>query len=43
MEYLKREFPQYKKKSAKWLVDKQNLTFADWVKERVSLLTSNLF
>ncbi|KAL6183867.1 hypothetical protein ACLB2K_045277 [Fragaria x ananassa] len=40
MEYLKREFPQYKKKSAKWLVDKQNLTFADWVKERVAIQLS---
>ncbi|KAM5578459.1 hypothetical protein ABKV19_008659, partial [Rosa sericea] len=33
MECLKREFPKYKK-NKKWLVDKQNQTFADWVKER---------
>ncbi|XP_062014257.1 uncharacterized protein LOC133730737 [Rosa rugosa] len=33
-EHLKREFPKYKK-NKKWLVDKQNMTFAQWVKERV--------
>ncbi|XP_024177982.1 uncharacterized protein LOC112183897 [Rosa chinensis] len=33
-EQLKREFPKYKK-NKKWLVDKQNMTFAQWVKERV--------
>ncbi|XP_040372080.1 uncharacterized protein LOC121052120 [Rosa chinensis] len=34
MEHLKRELPKYKK-NEKWLVDKQNMTFAQWVKERV--------
>ncbi|XP_024172337.1 uncharacterized protein LOC112178421 [Rosa chinensis] len=35
LDYLKREFPKYKKND-KWLVDKQNQTFADWVKDRVA-------
>ncbi|PRQ39100.1 hypothetical protein RchiOBHm_Chr4g0421351 [Rosa chinensis] len=34
MEHLKREFPKYKK-NKKWLLDKQNKTFGQWVKERV--------
>lgn len=35
MEFLKLIYPDMKKKK-KWLREKQNATFADWLKERVS-------
>ncbi|XP_004292347.1 PREDICTED: uncharacterized protein LOC101299550 [Fragaria vesca subsp. vesca] len=35
LEFLKQEFPRFRK-DQKWLTDKQNKTFADWVKHKVA-------
>ncbi|XP_040368265.1 uncharacterized protein LOC121050904 [Rosa chinensis] len=42
LEYLKREFPKLIK-NEKWLTGKQNKTFADWLKERVSPNSDNVY
>ncbi|XP_024178645.1 uncharacterized protein LOC112184626 [Rosa chinensis] len=40
MEYLKNEFPRFGN-NKKWLTDKQNKTFADWLKDRLLVNSVN--
>lgn len=42
MIYLKNTYPKFKN-NEKWLTEKQNRTFAEWIKERVSVVNAPLY